>query len=61
LSISGDGPLFSKYNGESATPASSPSPTDPWKDAVTEMTKTNYEIYDVLLGKRPPFAWMMCG
>lgn len=29
----------------------------PWKDAVTEMAKTNHDIYAVVLGERPPFIF----
>lgn len=24
---------------------------------LEEMAKTNHDIYNVMLGKRPPFAW----
>ncbi len=51
------GRWFSKYNGESANTGLISVTDRPWKDCVGEMLKTNYEIYDVLLGKRPPFAW----
>lgn len=29
----------------------------PWKPMVELMAKSNYDIYKVLLGERPPFAW----
>ena len=29
----------------------------PWKAALAEMMKTNYDIYKVWLGEREPFAW----
>lgn len=51
------GRWFSKYNGESANSGLFAVSDRPWKDAVAEMMKSNYEVYDVLLGKRPPFAW----
>ena len=51
------GRWFSKYNGESANTGIISVTDRPWKDCVGEMQKTNYEIYDVLLNKRPPFAW----
>jgi lysophospholipase L1-like esterase len=51
------GRWFSKYNGESANTGLIAVSDRPWKEALAEMLKTNYEIYDVLLRKRPPFAW----
>lgn len=51
------GRWFSKYNGESANTGLFSVGDRPWKECVGEMAKTNYEVYDVLLGTRPPFAW----
>lgn len=51
------GRWFSKYNGESANTGLISVGDRPWKECVAGMAKTNYEIYDVLLGARPPFAW----
>jgi hypothetical protein len=51
------GRWFSKYNGESANTGLFSVTDRPWKPMLEEMVKTNYGIYDVLLGKRPPFAW----
>ena len=49
--------LRGKYNGESANSGLISVADRPWKDCVEEMRKTNATIYDVLLGKRPAFAW----
>jgi hypothetical protein len=51
------GRWFSRYSGESANTGLFSVTDRPWKSMVEEMMKTNYSIYDVLLGKRPPFAW----
>jgi hypothetical protein len=51
------GRWFSKYNGESYNTGLVSVADRPWKDMLTEMMKTNHTIYDLLLGKRPPFAW----
>ncbi len=51
------GRWFSKYNGESANTGLFSVTDRPWKPMLEEMTKTNHGIYDVLLGKRLPFAW----
>ena len=51
------GRWFSKYSGESANSGLLSVGDRPWKPMLAEMLKTNYEIYDVLLGKRAPFAW----
>ena len=51
------GRWFSQYSGESANTGLISVTDRPWKDAVEEMAKTNHTIYDVLLGKRAPFAW----
>ena len=51
------GRWFSKYNGESYNTGLVSVADRPWKDMLAEMMKTNHSIYDVLLEKRPPFAW----
>jgi hypothetical protein len=51
------GRWFSKYNGESYNTGLVSVADRPWKDMLTEMMKTNHGIYDLLLGKRSPFAW----
>ncbi len=51
------GRWFSKYNGENGNTGLISVTDRPWKTMITHMLKTNYEIYDVLLGKRPPFAF----
>jgi hypothetical protein len=54
---SATGRWFSKYSGESANTGLFSVTDRPWKAMLEEMAKTNHEIYDVLLGHRPPFAW----
>jgi len=51
------GRWFSRYSGESANTGLFSVTDRPWKPMVEEMMKTNYGIYDLLLGKRPPFKW----
>lgn len=51
------GRWFSKYNGESYNTGLVSVADRPWKGMLAEMMKTNHSIYDLLLGKRPPFAW----
>lgn len=51
------GRWFSQYNGESYNTGLLSVADRPWKDMLAEMIKTNHTIYDLLLGKRPPFAW----
>ena len=51
------GRWFSQYNGESSNSGIFNVADRPWKPMVTEMAKTNNTIYDVILGKRPPFVW----
>ncbi|MCX7009791.1 MAG: hypothetical protein NTY53_21540 [Kiritimatiellaeota bacterium] len=51
------GRWFSKYSGESANTGLLSVGDRPWKPMLAEMLKTNYEIYDLLLGKRAPFLW----
>jgi hypothetical protein len=48
---------FSQYNGESYNTGLLSVADRPWKDMLAEMMKTNHTIYDLLLGKRSPFAW----
>ena len=54
---SATGRWFSKYSGESANTGLLSVADRPWKPMLAEMFKANYGIYDVLLGKRAPFAW----
>lgn len=51
------GRWFSKYNGESYNTGLISVADRPWKAMLDEMMKTNHTIYDLLLGKRPPFGW----
>ncbi len=51
------GRWFSKYSGESANTGIFSVADRPWRPMVEEMAKSNHTIYDVVLGKRPPFAW----
>jgi hypothetical protein len=51
------GRWFSRYSGESANTGLFSVTDRPWKGMLSEMMKTNYEIYDVLLGRRAPFLW----
>jgi hypothetical protein len=51
------GRWFSKYSGESANTGLMSVTDRPWKPMLEEMMKTNYGIYDLLLGKREPFQW----
>lgn len=51
------GRWFSKYNGESYNTGLVSVADRPWKDMLAEMMQTNHGIYDLLLGKRAPFAW----
>lgn len=51
------GRWFSQYNGESYNTGLFSAADRPWKDMLAEMMKTNHAIYDLLLGKRPAFAW----
>lgn len=51
------GRWFSKYNGECANTGLFSVTDRPWKPLVEAMATTNHGIYDVLLGKRPPYAW----
>lgn len=51
------GRWFSKYNGENGNTGLIAVTDRPWKAMLDHMMKTNYEIYDVLLGVRPPFEF----
>lgn len=51
------GRWFSQYSGEGANSGLFSVADRPWKPMLEEMAKTNHGIYDVLSGKRPPFAW----
>ncbi len=51
------GRCFSQYNGESYNTGLLNIAGRPWKDMLAEMMKTNRDIYELLMGKRPPFAW----
>jgi len=51
------GRWFSKYSGESANTGLMSVVDRPWKPMLEEMMKTNYGIYDLLLGRREPFQW----
>ena len=51
------GRWFSKYNGEGYNTGLISVADRPWKDMLTEMMKTNYGIYDLLLGQKKAFQW----
>ncbi len=51
------GRWFEKFNGEKANTGIFNVADRPYKDFLAEAMQTNYGIYDVLLGKRPAFAW----
>ncbi|HYF37347.1 MAG TPA: beta-galactosidase [Prosthecobacter sp.] len=51
------GRWFSRYNGESYNTGLFSVADRPWKPMLAEMMKTNYGIYEILLGQRPPFKW----
>ncbi len=51
------GRWFSKYSGESANTGIFSVADRPWKPMAEEMAKSNNDIYNVILGKRLPFAW----
>ena len=48
---------FAGYGGWNANEGLFDIADRPWKTAVELMAKTNHEIYDVLLGARPPFTY----
>ncbi len=51
------GRFFEGYNGESGNVGVINGVDRPYKNALVEMMKTNYDIYSVLLGTRPPFHY----
>lgn len=51
------GRFFEGYNGESGNVGLISGVDRPYKNTVAEMMKTNYDIYPVLLGTRPPFQY----
>ncbi len=51
------GRFFKRLNGENANTGLVSVADRPWKTMLGEMMKTNYEIYQVFLGDRPPFAF----
>lgn len=51
------GRFFEKYNGESANTGLISVTDRPWKAMIEEMIKTNYDIYPVFFGQRPPFVF----
>ena len=48
------GRFFEKYNGEAANTGLISVADRPWKPMLEEMLKTNYDIYKVFFGERPP-------
>ncbi len=50
------GRWFQGFDGERANTGVLAVTARPWKAALAEMMKTNYDIYKVWLGERPPFA-----
>ena len=50
------GRFFEGFNGEAANTGLVNVADRPYKDFLAEVMKTNYTIYDVLLGVRPPYA-----
>lgn len=51
------GRSFEKYNGEAANTGLISVADRPWKPMIEEMLKSNYEIYKVFFGERPPFEF----
>ena len=51
------GRWFERYNGENANTGLFNVADRPYKEFLAEARRTNVEIYDVLLERRPPFAW----
>jgi len=51
------GRWFSGFDGERANTGIIAVTDRPWKGMLNEATKTNYDIYKVLLGERPPFVF----
>ena len=50
------GRFFEGFNGEAANTGLVNVADRPYKDFLAEVMKTNYTIYDVILGTRPPYA-----
>lgn len=51
------GRWFSKYSGENGNSGLIAVTDRPWKPLLDEAMKTNYTIYDLVLGQREAFAW----
>jgi hypothetical protein len=51
------GRWFSRYNGENNNTGLIAVSDRPWKAMLTEMAKTNYGIYEVVFGQRPPYVY----
>jgi hypothetical protein len=51
------GRWFSRYNGESSNTGLIAVSDRPWKVMLAEMMKTNYGIYEVFFGQRPPYVF----
>ena len=51
------GRSFEYYNGENGNTGLVAVTDRPWKAMLAEMMKTNYAVYDVWLGRRPPFVF----
>ncbi len=51
------GRWFSGFDGERANSGLINVADQPWKTMIEEMMKTNYSIYEVELGEKPPFAF----
>lgn len=51
------GRWFSGFDGERANSGLIAVTDRPWKDMLAEAMKTNYDIYEVWLGKKAPYAW----
>ena len=51
------GVWFGKEQGENGNTGLFSIADRPWTDAVAEMARTNQDIYPLILGRRPPFAY----
>jgi hypothetical protein len=51
------GRWFQKYNGENGNSGLIAVTDRPWKKMLAPMMETNYTIYDLLLDRRPPYAF----
>lgn len=51
------GRWFQGFDGERGNTGVIAVTDRPWKVALGEMMKTNYDIYKVWFGERPPFKW----